>query len=291
VRYNYYKEFFKNKTHIMKRFFMIFLVCISLPALAQDKRGCDTVEPKYMTRMPGFLLENCDLSEFSTYKFSYIDLKDKRIYKEVAGRFYHLRYSKIKNESRKFSGEQIRFNYHNAVVKVKGSSLSLRKDFFKMNQNGKTVWFKIDNAEDSDDQGFDLFIVETEEMKQDIEINMSEGIDRDGKIALYGILFDVGKSVIKPESAPALQMVIDYLVANPAVKIYVVGHTDNTGLFASNITLSKARAKAVKAYLVTKGKIAATRLGSDGVASLCPVATNGTEEGKALNRRVEIVKQ
>ena len=71
----------------------------------------------------------------------------------------------------------------------------------------------------------------------------------------------------------------------------MVGHTDNTGLFASNMTLSKARAKAVKDYLVNKGKIAATRLGSDGVGSLCPVATNGTEEGKALNRRVEIVKQ
>lgn len=275
----------------MKRLALLILVSISLLSSAQDKRGCDTIEPKYMTRMPGFLLENCDLSEFSTYKFSYIDLKDKRIYKEVAGRFYHLRYSKIKGESRKFSGEQIRFNYHNAVVKAKGSSLSLRKDFFKMNQNGKTVWFKIDNAEDADDQGFDLFIVETEEMKQDIEVNMSEGIDRDGKIALYGILFDVGKSVIKPESAPALQMVIDYLIANPGIKIYVVGHTDNTGLFASNITLSKARAKAVKDYLVTKGKIAATRLGSDGVGSLCPVATNATEEGKALNRRVEIVKQ
>lgn len=275
----------------MKRLALLILVSISLLSSAQDKRGCDTIEPKYMTRMPGFLLENCDLSEFSTYKFSYIDLKDKRIYQEVAGRFYHLRYSKIKGESRKFSGEQIRFNYHNAVVKAKGSSLSLRKDFFKMNQNGKTVWFKIDNAEDADDQGFDLFIVETEEMKQDIEVNMSEGIDRDGKIALYGILFDVGKSVIKPESAPALQMVIDYLIANPGIKIYVVGHTDNTGLFASNITLSKARAKAVKDYLVTKGKIAATRLGSDGVGSLCPVATNATEEGKALNRRVEIVKQ
>ncbi len=275
----------------MKRLALLILVSISLHSSAQDKRGCDTVEPKYMTRMPGFKIDNCDLSEFSTYKFSYIDLKDKRIYKEMAGRFIHLRYSKINGEARKFSGEQIRFNYHNAVVKAKGSSLSIRKDFFKMNQNGKTVWFKIDNAEDSDDQGFDVFIIETEEMKQDIEVNMSEGIDRDGKIALYGILFDVGKSVIKPESAPALQMVIDYLVANPAVKIYVVGHTDNTGLFASNITLSKARAKAVKDYLVNKGKIAATRLGSDGVGSLCPVATNGTEEGKALNRRVEIVKQ
>jgi OmpA-OmpF porin, OOP family len=275
----------------MKRLVVFFLVSISLSVIAQDKSGCDTVEPKYMTRMPGYYINSCNLSEFSTYKFSYLDLKDNRVYKEVAGRFYHLSYTKIKSEPRKFSGEQIRFNYHNAVVKAKGSSLSIRKAFFKMNQNGKTVWFKIENAEDSDDLGFDVFIVETEEMKQDIEVNMSEGIDRDGKIALYGILFDVGKSVIKPESAPALQEVMDYLNENPTVKIYVVGHTDNTGLFAGNIALSKARAKAVKDYLVTKGKIAATRLGSDGVASLCPVATNSTEEGKALNRRVEIVKQ
>lgn len=275
----------------MKKIFFLLLILCSIQLIAQDKKGCDTVEPKYMTRMPGFKLDNCNLSEYSTYKFSYLDQKNNRIYKEVAGRFYHLRYAKIKEEPRKFSGEQIRFNYHNAVLKAKGSSLSTRKDFFKMNQNGKTVWFKIDNAEDSDDQGFDLFIVETEDMKQDVEVSMSEGIDRDGKIALYGILFDVGKSVIKPESAPALQIVIEYLTDNPTVKIHVVGHTDNTGLFASNITLSKARAKAVKDYLMTKGKIAANRLGSDGVGSLCPVATNDTEEGKALNRRVEIVKQ
>jgi outer membrane protein OmpA-like peptidoglycan-associated protein len=275
----------------MNRLFVLFLVSISLAATAQDKPGCDTIEPKYMTRMPGFFLRSCELSEYKPYKFSYIELNDKRIYKEVAGRFYHLSYSKIKSEPRKFSGDQIRLNYHNAVVKAKGSSLAIRKDFFKMAQDGKTVWFKIDNAEDDDDLGFDLFIVETEEMKQDIEVNMSEGIDRDGKIALYGILFDVGKSVIKPESAPALQTVIDYLVANPTIKIFVVGHTDNTGVFASNISLSKARANAVKDYLVTKGKINAARLGSDGVSSLCPVATNNTEEGKALNRRVEIVKQ
>jgi outer membrane protein OmpA-like peptidoglycan-associated protein len=128
-------------------------------------------------------------------------------------------------------------------------------------------------------------------MKQDIEVSMSEGIDRDGKIALYGILFDVNKAVLKPESDAALQTVIDYLNENPAVKIYIVGHTDNTGVFANNIGLSKDRALAVKNYLVTKGKIDPSRLGFDGVASLCPVSTNTTEEGKALNRRVEIVKQ
>ncbi|MBI3137934.1 MAG: OmpA family protein [Sphingobacteriales bacterium] len=274
----------------MKGLLLFILVSYSLVTSAQDKKGCDTVEPKYMTRMPGFKLDNCNLSEYSTYKFSYLDLKNNRIYKEAAGRFYHLRYAKIKEEPRKFSGEQIRLNYHNAVLKAKGSSLSVRKDFFKMNQNGKTVWFTIENAEDSDDQGFDLFIVEVEDMKQDVEVSMSEEIDRNGKFALYGILFDVGKSVIKPESAPALQLVIDYLNDNPAVKIHVVGHTDNTGVFTSNITLSKSRAKAVKDYLISKG-IGAKRLLSDGVASLCPVSTNDTEEGRAKNRRVEIVKQ
>ncbi len=275
----------------MKRFFLFVLISFSLLSSAQDKKGCDTVEPKYMTRMPGFYISNCEQSEYKTYKFSYKDLKDAGASKEVSGRFYRLTYTKIAGEARKFSGGQIRLNYHNAVVKAKGNSLSVRQNFFKMKQEGKIVWFKIDNAEDDDDQGFDIYIIEEEDMKQDVEVNLSEGMDRDGKFALYGILFDVGKSVIKPESAPALKEITDYLTANPAVKIYVVGHTDNTGLFAGNITLSKARAKAVKDYLVTKGKIAATRLGSDGVGSLCPVATNKTDEGKALNRRVEIVLQ
>ncbi len=160
-----------------------------------------------------------------------------------------------------------------------------------MKQSGKTVYFQIDNAVDTDDRGFEIIIVEVEEMKQDIEVNISEGIDRDGKIALYGILFDVNKATIKPESEKALQTVIDYLNANPTVKIYVVGHTDNTGVFANNITLSKNRALAIKNYLVTTGKINPARLASDGVASLCPVSSNTSDEGKALNRRVEIVKQ
>ncbi|MBN8687345.1 MAG: OmpA family protein [Chitinophagales bacterium] len=275
----------------MKRFVLLVLISLSLLSSAQDKKGCDTVEPKYMTRIPGFYLSNCEQSEYKTYKFSYKALSNAGESKEVSGRFYRLTYTKIAGEARKFSGGQIRLNYHNAVVKAKGSSLSVRQNFFKMKQEGKIVWFKVDNAEDDDDQGFDIYIIEEENMKQDVVVNMSEGMEQEGKFALYGILFDVGKSVIKPESAPALQEIVDYLTANPTVKIYVVGHTDNTGVFASNITLSKARAKAVKDYLVTKGKIAAARLGSDGVGSLCPVAANKTEEGKALNRRVEIVMQ
>jgi outer membrane protein OmpA-like peptidoglycan-associated protein len=150
---------------------------------------------------------------------------------------------------------------------------------------------KIDDAVDSDDRGFIVTIVEVKNMKQELVLTIQESIEKDGKAALYGILFDVGKSIIKPESADALKQIIDYLNTNPQVKIIIVGHTDNTGNFLSNITLSKDRAESIKTYLVNTGKIDISRLQSDGVGPLCPVTTNATDDGRKLNRRVEIVKQ
>jgi len=258
---------------------------------AQDKKDCLTVEPTYISRMPGFHLVSCKFSEFDTYKFSYIDLNNKTTYKSVNGTQRELRYEKDANEPRKFSGLQIRTNYENAVIKAKGVSLSVRKDFFRMKQDDKEVFFKIDDAEDSDDRGFVATFVEVAIMKQDVTASMSKEIDLNGKIALYGIVFDVGKSEIKPESAEAIKQITDYLNANPAVKVYIVGHTDNTGTLVNNLALSKARAESIKKYLTTTAKIDANRLLSDGVASLCPLGNNSTEDGRKLNRRVEIVKQ
>jgi len=275
----------------MKKLIFFLLAAVSLSVYAQDKPGCAEIEPKYMTRMPGFDLTNCDQSEFETHKFHYSNLQDKYTTEEHSGRYYRLSYSKRADETRKISGTQIRNNYHNAVVKAKGESLSVRQSFFKMKQNNKTVYFTVDNADDTDDRGFDIFIIEVEEMKQDIVVNMSESIDRDGKVALYGILFDVGKTNIKPESAEALKTITDYLTANQAVKVIVVGHTDNTGNYESNIALSKSRAESVKSWLVTNGKIDAARLRTEGAGMFCPVASNDAEDGRKQNRRVEIVKQ
>ncbi len=157
--------------------------------------------------------------------------------------------------------------------------------------NGKEVYVQISCGNSADVKNYIIHILEVQKMQQDIEVSLKEAIDRDGKISMYGILFDVNKAIIKPESEKAIQTIIDYLNTNQSEKIIIVGHTDNAGLFASNITLSKERAKAVVEYLIAKGKINASRLISDGVGSLCPVATNTTEDGKALNRRVEIVKQ
>lgn len=273
-----------------KSVFAIFLLLCSLLADAQESNRCDTVEPVYISRMPGFVISNCEYSEFNEQDFTPEFPRGKLTSFRKGGLYRRISYEKDETVSRVVSGVQIRTNYLNAVLKAKGKSLSVNNDVFQLRYENKDVFFQVDYATDDNDKGYVLRVIEVEAMKQDIEISFSDAMKSDGKIALYGILFDTGKSVIKPESAPALKLILDYLNENPLVKIIVVGHTDNTGVYASNITLSKARANAVKEYLVSKG-ISSARLQAEGVASLCPVSTNDTDEGRAKNRRVEIVKQ
>jgi outer membrane protein OmpA-like peptidoglycan-associated protein len=111
----------------------------------------------------------------------------------------------------------------------------------------------------------------------------------DGKIISYGITFDVGKSAIKPESMGEINRIAEFMKENSDIKFSVEGHTDNTGNAASNQTLSDARSKAVLDKLVEMG-IAADRLKSAGKGQTSPIADNGTDEGRAKNRRVEFVK-
>lgn len=118
---------------------------------------------------------------------------------------------------------------------------------------------------------------------------MQRGLDQNGKVALYGIQFDFNKAEIKPESGTTLGEIAKLLKANPGLKLYVVGHTDGVGTVAYNKDLSEKRAAAVVQHLVRQHGIAADRLTPAGVGPLAPVATNGTEEGRAKNRRVELV--
>lgn len=120
---------------------------------------------------------------------------------------------------------------------------------------------------------------------------MSKSIASSGRVALYGILFDTNKADIKAESKPALEEIAKLLTAEPELKLHVVGHTDNVGGYEANMSLSKRRADAVVAALVKDYGIAAGRLTSNGVAYLAPVAVNTTEDGRAKNRRVELVPQ
>ena len=111
----------------------------------------------------------------------------------------------------------------------------------------------------------------------------------EGKFITYGITFDVGKSVIKPESMGEINRIVTLMKENADLKFSVEGHTDNTGNATSNQTLSEARSKAIVDKLIEMG-ISADRLNSAGKGQTNPIADNSTDEGRAKNRRVEFVK-
>ena len=120
---------------------------------------------------------------------------------------------------------------------------------------------------------------------------LTQGIAKDGKVVLDGIFFDTDQAVVKPESDKTLALIADYMKSNSAMKFFVTGHTDSAGSYEHNLKLSDARAKAVAAALSGKHGIAASRLQAVGVGPVAPVATNDTDEGRAKNRRVELVKR
>lgn len=119
---------------------------------------------------------------------------------------------------------------------------------------------------------------------------MAEDIENTGRIRIYGIHFDVDKATIKPESASILAEIATLLGKQENLNLLVVGHTDATGGFDHNLELSRKRAEAVVSYLSTKHDISPGRMEPHGVGYLAPVATNDTEEGRARNRRVELVR-
>ena len=107
-----------------------------------------------------------------------------------------------------------------------------------------------------------------------------------GNWVIENVLFDFDKSIIKNTGYPILNNVVKVLKKNPGIKVDINGHCDNKGVYAYNMGLSKRRANAVKAYLVNKG-ISGSRLTTQGFGFTKPVALNGTDEGRAINRRVE----
>ncbi|MBB1061841.1 OmpA family protein [Marilutibacter spongiae] len=119
--------------------------------------------------------------------------------------------------------------------------------------------------------------------------SLASGLAKDGKVTLDGIHFDTGRATLRSESGPALDAAARLMREQPALRLAVVGHTDSSGDPAANLQLSRQRAGTVLAALVSRG-VPAARLSASGRGSGMPVASNATEAGRALNRRVELVK-
>ena len=256
-------------------------------AADQDVKG--SKDHPLLSRMPSFYISEYKDTEFDSHKF--IDRDKKPV--SIEGHKYYIGYRLDKGAAE--PGElKIRRNIQEALKKI-GGKVVFDDNFNKtstivLQKEGKETWVEVRSYNNM----YRLSIVEKEIMKQDVVANaeaMGNDINTTGHVSIYGIHFDTGKSEIKPESAAAISEIAKLLMNNSALKLYVVGHTDNVGSFDSNMKLSKDRAEAVAKTLSDKHGIAATRLKPYGVASLSPVTSNDTEDGKAKNRRVELAKQ
>ncbi|MBU1613937.1 OmpA family protein, partial [bacterium] len=120
--------------------------------------------------------------------------------------------------------------------------------------------------------------------------SMREQIEEEGKIVTHGILFDPGSSRIKAESYKTLKQIGQLLMDDEDLRLSIEGHTDSDGSEESNLTLSQNRANSVREYLISTYNVSSDRLKARGWGESKPIDTNKTPEGKANNRRVELIK-
>ena len=256
----------------------------------QDKKGCKD-HPAF-TRMPNFYISSCETKEYDEVDFWEPPQGQKRV--KVGGRKYVFEYQAQKGIEGKTTDLQVRRNYANAARQIGASvyeDTSTHKAYIKIVKDGKEIWVYL---QPYGANCYYLTVVEKEAMKQEVTADakfMADGISSTGHVAIYGIYFDFNKSDVKPESEPALQEISKLLSGNPNLKVFIVGHTDNVGGVDYNMKLSQARADAVVKALTMKYKVNPQSLKAYGVGQLAPVAPNKTEEGRAKNRRVELVEQ
>lgn len=260
--------------------------------------------------MPGYRINNCETKEFDARDFpasAALGADNKPVKVEtVEGVQTYIAYD-MPGETKHANGLQIQRNYKNAVKAAGGvviaefgaygSGKDLTDDIWgggdratvlKFNKGGKEIWTRVHPYNGG--EGYALYIGEREATKQNIVVNdLIEKINKDGFISLY-INFDTGKAAIKPDSFPQLDQVVAALKLAPKLKLEVGGHTDNVGTADSNLTLSDTRAKSVMKYPTDKG-IAVSRVNAKGYGQTKPVADNRGEDGRANNRRVELVKR
>jgi outer membrane protein OmpA-like peptidoglycan-associated protein len=185
---------------------------------------------------------------------------------------------------------QIRRNFGNAIKSLGGTILYDADRYLsgKIAKNNREVWVSVQGYDDG--YSYRLTILEVEEMVQEVTASdMLTALNQDGYIALY-INFETGKADIQPESMPIIEQIAALLEDNPTLKVSIEGHTDNVGSVDSNKVLSEKRAQSVYNELISRG-IEATRLSAVGWGQERPIADNRTEDGRAKNRRVEIVKK
>lgn len=251
-----------------------------------DAAGCQ--DHPLVTRMQNMRITTCKTVDFDKVAFK----TGKATQETVEGRRFEARYQITTGQQAPARLAIIR--NHQDAIKAIGGTVKYEDDRYtilNVAKGGKDVWVQVDTAWGG---GYMLVIVERQAMVQEVVASaalFASGLKATGHVEVPGIFFDTGKAALKPESAAAVGEIAALLKADPAMKVYIVGHTDSVASLESNLKLSQARAEAVAQALIAEHGIAATRLSARGVGPLAPVASNDSEDGRAKNRRVELVKQ
>ncbi len=265
---------------------LILPIMIAAPSRAQD---APPPPIPYLSMLPNYedIVQND--KEFDAFEFwngkAKVSVEGK-----LWDRLYH-----IKEGVTRASVLQIKRNYSNAVKAMGGSVVfdGLYEGgspvlVLKASKAGKEIWIQI-NPE-GEGYEYHLYMIEKEAMAQDITASgLMKALESEGRVAL-DVRFATSKADILPESKSVLDQMIALMKENPTLKVSIEGHTDGAGNAAANKSLSEKRAQSVVAALKAAG-VGAERMGAVGWGSEKPVADNKTEEGRAKNRRVELVKR
>lgn len=265
----------------MRLLALVAVLCVSVPAFAaappHDAKGCQ--DTPLVSRFPGSTISSCKHTGYDA-----MGMPLAKGSKQVEGEHEQLHYNVEKGHTQ----VELRRNLSNALQSAgytveldAGRNLVAHKD-------NVWIWAVVY------DNQYALDIIRQKEMQQQVVASAKDlqtGINATGHIVANGIFFDTDKAQLKPESKPALDEIAKLLKQDGGLKIYVVGHTDNQGALGHNMELSKARAASVVKALETQYSIPGARLASYGDGPYAPVASNDSEDGRAKNRRVELVKQ
>jgi OmpA-OmpF porin, OOP family len=274
--------------------FLFLVLATSSAAFGQrDKEG--SKDYPGMTRMPGYYIYEHGESQFDSATFT-ITKNGQDTQQQVEGHLITFHYC-IKDGAAATSTLQVIRNYENAARAAGGQVLRdaetnsgmRREATIRLTRGTTEVWLAIEARSDA----HWITVIEKQTMRQDVAIDaaaLKGGLSANGKVDVYGIYFDTGKSELKPESDAALAEIAKMLKQSPALKVFVVGHTDMVGDPAMNVRLSLSRAQSAVNALVTKYGIASSRLTPFGNGPYAPVGSNKSEEGRAKNRSVELVE-
>ncbi len=279
--------------HIKEVFCCFLLIMFAVSVHAQETKEHPLIRP-----FPGSTLaQKNDYQDFSEYTFRVKDPTTQKILKKnVKGKFWKLTYN-LRDATGRFSDKthsilEYRENYKQAALEKGGTILFEEGGYLTFTlpgDDGSKTWCEVHIWNYSQQ---DIRIIEEAGFKKSLTFGPAEmkaALDKDGRVQLYGILFDVDKATLKEDSVKQLQHVVTLMKDNPELALEVQGHTDDQGSDDYNLKLSQQRAETVVTYLGLFG-IDTGRLVPKGYGESKPVMPNTTEEGRAKNRRVELVK-